>query len=48
MMNLFELEMQMKERQVEVERTAKYHWASQISMLDWILGTIAFGMISML
>ncbi|WP_156043125.1 hypothetical protein [Paenibacillus sp. UNC451MF] len=48
MMNLFELEMQMKERQMEVEQTANYRWAAQISMLDWMLGSATIGILSFL
>lgn len=48
MMNLFELEYEMKERQLEVERTARFSWAARISMLDWAIGAAALGMIGIL
>ncbi|MFE5320063.1 hypothetical protein ACFQ88_15255 [Paenibacillus sp. NPDC056579] len=41
MMNLFDLELQMKERQQEMEKQGMSVWAVQIPMLDWLLGTAA-------
>lgn len=43
MMNVFELEMQMKERQQQVEKTRVNVWTAQIPMLDWLLGAAVVG-----
>ncbi|MBE1443391.1 hypothetical protein [Paenibacillus sp. OAS669] len=41
MMNVFELEWQMKERQGEMERTSRsrYRWRAQVSMMEWLIST---------
>jgi hypothetical protein len=41
MMNVFELEMRMKERQQQIEKRNASVWAAQLPMLEWLLGAAA-------
>ncbi|CAG7625035.1 hypothetical protein PAESOLCIP111_02684 [Paenibacillus solanacearum] len=41
MMNLFELEMQMKENIRQADRKAKSTLYAKVPLMDWLLGTAA-------
>lgn len=44
MMNLFELEMQMKAHAREVERKANSTRLSQVPLMDWLLGALTLSL----
>ncbi|CAG7650802.1 hypothetical protein ACFQI7_21820 [Paenibacillus allorhizosphaerae] len=41
MMNLFELEMQMKENIQQADKKTKSTFYAQVPLMDWLLGTAA-------